>query len=160
MRKDKGGGGERDRRGIRRKLALHGGLEYRPTPTGWLHHRHRLHLLRPTSCLPIHAAYPAPSGWRHAQDASGVKLPRASFSLFPLVSLSLTFSTLPLAISFCNSLHSIDRIIIIPVKCAISEIHATTSRTSPSRKVSLSSSGGRIHSENAIKNSLFRKHKR
>lgn len=45
------GGGKRDRREIRRKLALHGGFEYRPTPTGWLHHRHRLHLLRPTSCL-------------------------------------------------------------------------------------------------------------
>lgn len=48
----------------------------------------------PTSCLPIHAAYPAPSGWRHAQDASGVKLPRASLlrpfpsssrSLFPIL---------------------------------------------------------------------------
>lgn len=39
----------------------------------------------PTSCLPIHAAYPAPSGWRHAQDASGVKLPP---SLRPFLSSS------------------------------------------------------------------------
>lgn len=68
------GGGKEMEEGTRRKLASHGGLEYLLIPTDWLHHRHRLHLLCPTSCLPILDAYPAPSGWRHAQDASGVKL--------------------------------------------------------------------------------------
>lgn len=118
MRNDKGGKGRevRYRREIRRKLALHGGLEYRPTPTGWLHHRRRLHLLRPTFCLPIHAAYPAPSGWRHAQDASGVKLPRASLSLSLFSSVSLTFSTPPpLHPSYDASLRfSVDGIISFP----------------------------------------------
>lgn len=115
QRGEKGRG--RYRREIRRKLAraLHGGLEYRPTPTGWLHHRRRLHLLRPTFCLPIHAAYPAPSGWRHAQDASGVKLPRASLSLFLFPSVSLTFSTPPpLYPSYLSLLFSIGGIISFP----------------------------------------------
>lgn len=119
MRKDKGGrgGGKRDRREIRRKLALHGGFEYRPTPTGWLHHRHRLHLLRPTSCLSTPRIL-------HLQGGVTFKtLPvldypmPLSLSLLLFFCLPLTHFFLPLAISFLhfyNSLRSINRIIIIP----------------------------------------------
>ena len=127
-------------RNTKEELALHGGLEYRPTPTGWLHHRHRLHLLRPTSCLPIHAAYPAPSGWRHAQDASGVKLPRTSLSSsFPsFLSHSLFL--------FCPSLYPSYTFTILSVlttglssslkKYAISKIHKWSVEQS-SKKLSL-----------------------
>lgn len=53
-------------------------------------------------------AYPAPSGWRHAQDASGVKLPRTPFPLSPsysyialrraLLFFSLFFPSVPLSL--------------------------------------------------------------
>ena len=89
-------GRKRDRGGTRRKLGLHGGLEYLPTPTDWLHHRHRLHLLCPTSYLPILDAYPAPSGWRHAQDASGIKLLGASLFFTLLLLLLHLLLLLPL----------------------------------------------------------------
>lgn len=140
MWNDKGEKGEeRYRREIRRKLALHGGLEYRPTPTGWLHHRRRLHLLRPTFYLPIHAAYPAPSGWRHAQDASGVKLPRASLPLslcFPL--FHSLFPFLPLHPSYDPRLSALSvGLYPIPEKCVTFEICATTDRTLRSKSVCL-----------------------
>lgn len=100
-------GRKRDRGGTRRKLGLHGGLEYLPTPTDWLHHRHRLHLLCPTSYLPILDAYPAPSGWRHAQDASGIKLLGASlfFTLLLLLLHLLLLLPLLLLLLFGKLLH-------------------------------------------------------
>lgn len=87
MEKGKGARGE-DRRGIRRKLALHGGLEYPPTPTGWLHHRHRLHLLRPTS-----SAYLSTPRILHLQGGVTLKtLPVLNYPVALSFSLSLSSS--------------------------------------------------------------------
>lgn len=99
LRKDKGrnvgGGKEIEKRNTRRKLALHGGLEYRPTPTGWLHHRHRLHLLRPTFCLPI-----CTPRILHLQGGVTLKtLPVLNYPVPP--SLSPSLSSFPPSVLFC-----------------------------------------------------------
>lgn len=66
---------------------MHGGLEYPPTPTGWLHHRHRLHLLRPTS-----SAYLSTPRILHLQG--GVTLKMLPVLNYP-VALSLSLSPCP-----------------------------------------------------------------
>ena len=55
-------------------------IQYRSARARGDSHRRHLHLLSPPSLLLLllsPRAYPAPSGWRHAQDTSGVKLPRS-----------------------------------------------------------------------------------